>query len=138
MNVYLKQFLQRGLVFSGFGPIVAGTVYLILSKTLPSFSLSGVEVFCAIVSTYVLAFVQAGASVFHQIEHWPAAKSLLCHFATLYVAYVGCYLVNAWIPFEWTVVAIFSGIFVAAYLVIWLIVMISIRVVSRRFNERLH
>ena len=30
MNCYVKEFLKRGLMFGGFGPIVAGIVYLIL------------------------------------------------------------------------------------------------------------
>ncbi len=36
--------------------------------------LSGEEVLLGVISTYVLAFVQAGASVFNQIESWPIAK----------------------------------------------------------------
>ncbi len=137
MNKYVKEFLNRGMAFGGFGPIIAGIVYLILSYTLDGFSLSGLEVFTAIVSTYLLAFIQAGASVFNQIEDWPLAKSLLCHFATLYVAYVGCYLLNAWIPFEVTVLLIFTAIFVIAYFVIWLTVYLAVRATSKKMNQKL-
>ena len=63
MNIYLKRFLQRGIAFGGFGPIILGIVFLVLSFTVSDFSLGGREVFLAIVSIYVLAFVQAGASV---------------------------------------------------------------------------
>ena len=87
MNKYLKEFLHRGLVFSGFGPIALGIIYFILSKTIDNFTLSGVEVFAGIVSTYLLAFVQAGVTVFNQIEHWPVPKSVLCHFASLFIVY---------------------------------------------------
>lgn len=45
MNKYVKEFLHRGLMFGGFGPIIAGIVYLILSYTLNNFSLSGSTVF---------------------------------------------------------------------------------------------
>lgn len=137
MNRYVKDFLHRGLMFGGFGPIVAGIVFLILSFSLEDFSLGGAELFLAIVSTYVLAFLQAGASVFNQIEKWPIAKSLLCHFGTLYLAYSLCYLVNAWIPFDWRVLLIFTLIFAVTYLVIWLTVWGIIRSTSKRFNERL-
>ena len=80
MNKYLKAFLHRGLIFGGFGPIVVGIIYLILSMTLDSFSVSGKEMFFAIISTYLLAFVHAGASVFNQIEEWPVTKSMFFHF----------------------------------------------------------
>lgn len=137
MNKYVKQFLQRGLAFGGFGPIVMGIVYFILSVTLDDFSLGGGEVFLAIISTYLLAFVHAGASVFNQIERWPIAKSLLAHFATLYLVYLICYLVNSWIPFDWAVVGIFTAIFIVGYFAVWSIVLISIKATEKRLNARL-
>lgn len=137
MNKYVKSFLQRGLAFGGFGPIIAGIIYLILSFSIDNFTLTGVDVFVAILSTYVLAFVHAGASIFNQIESWGIAKSLLCHLGLLYVSYLLCYIVNSWIPFEWAVIGIFSLIFILAYLIIWLIVYISIKATSKRFNEKI-
>lgn len=137
MNGYLKKFLHRGLIFGGLGPIIAGIVYFILSLTLDDFSLGGGEVLLAIVSTYILAFLQAGASVFNQIEEWPLAKSLLCHFITVYFAYMGCYLVNAWIPFDIVFVLIFTAIFIVTYLIIWLAVFLSVKAVSRRLNKQI-
>lgn len=136
-NNYVKAFFGRGMAFGGFGPIIAGIVYLILHFTLDDFSLSGMEVFTAVISTYLLAFIHAGASVFNQIEHWSVGKSLLCHFGSLYIAYVLCYVINAWIPFDPVVILIFTAIFVVAYFVIWLSVMLGIRAVGRKLNEKL-
>ena len=138
MNKYLKAFLHRGLIFGGFGPIVAGIVYAILSKTVDGFSLGGTETFMAIISTYLLAFVQAGVTVFNQIEDWPVPKSLLCHFVTLYVAYSVCYIVNSWIPFEPIVLLIFSLIFVVVYFIIWITVYLSIKATSKKINSKLN
>ena len=137
MNIYLKRFLQRGIAFGGFGPIILGIVFFILSLTINDFSLGGREVFLAIVSTYILAFVQAGASVFNQIDEWPIAKCTAVHFLTLYVVYVGCYLLNSWIPFDINVVLIFTAIFAAAYLVVWLTVVISIKATSKKLNGKI-
>lgn len=137
MNTYVKSFFHRGLVFGGFGPIVVGIIFLILSFTVDGVSLSGVEVFLAIISTYFLAFIQAGASVFNQIEHWSLPKSLLCHFSTLYLAYSLCYVVNSWIPFEPMVLVIFTAIFVVLYFVIWLTVYFIVKKTSKQFNEKL-
>ncbi len=137
MNKYLKRFLHRGLIFAGFGPIVIGIIYFTLSKTLDNFSLSGEGTFLAIISTYLLAFVHAGASVFNQIEKWPIAKSLLAHFGTLYLAYMLCYLVNSWIPFEWGIVGIFTAVFALVYFAVWSIVLISIKATEKRLNRKL-
>lgn len=137
MNKYLKSFLHRGLVFGGFGPIVTGIVYLVLSRIIEGFSLSGSEVFLAIISTYLLAFVHAGASVFNQIEHWPVMKSLLCHFSLLYLAYSLCYIMNSWIPFDLRILLIFTAIFAAVYFVIWIAVWISVKSASKKMNSKL-
>lgn len=136
-NNYAKAFIGRGMAFGGFGPIIAGIVYLILHFTLKDFSLSGMEVFTAVISTYLLAFIHAGASVFNQIEHWSVGKSLFCHLGSLYIAYVLCYVINDWIPFDPVVILIFTAIFVGAYFVIWLTVMLCIKAVERKLNARL-
>lgn len=137
MNRYLKEFFHRGLLFSGFGPIILGIIFFVLSKTIDSFYVSGTEILLGIVSTYILAFVQAGASVFNQIEHWSLPKSLFYHFGLLYVTYVLCYVINSWIPFEWTVIAIFTAIFVAAYFIIWFTVYYIVKATGKKLNATL-
>ena len=125
------------MLFGGFGPIIAGIVYLAVDCSLEGFSLSGREVLTAIVSTYILAFVQAGASVFNQIEEWQLAKSLACHLGTIYLAYVLCYIVNSWIPFEPLVLLIFTLAFLAAYFIIWIAVFFTIKATSRKMSAKL-
>ena len=137
MNKHVKNFFFRGLMFGGFGPVIVGIIYAVLEKTTPDFSLTGFEVCLAIVSSYILAFIQAGASVFNQIEEWPLMKCTLCHFFILYVAYVACYIVNTWIPFKAEVVALFTGIFIVVYLIVWLTVFLTIRATSKRLNNKL-
>ncbi len=137
MKKYIKEFIHRGLMFGGFGPVVVGIVYMIISKAETNFSLSASEVFLATVSSYLLAFLQAGATVFNQIEHWSLPKSLLCHFATLYLAYSLCYVVNTWIPFEPIVLLFFSAIFVVVYFVIWLTVYFCVKNTSKKFNDKI-
>ena len=136
-NKYVLQFLHRGAIFGGFGPIIMGVVYMLLSLSIENFSLSGTEMLLATLSTYLLAFLQAGASVFNQIEHWPLSKSLFFHFSTLYLAYVLCYIVNSWIPFEPLVLGIFTLAFVLTYLVIYLTVVLTVKAIGKRFNQQL-
>lgn len=138
MNIYLKNFFMRGLVFSGLGPIILGVVYFFVERNTSDFSLSAGQILLGIVSTYLLAFLQAGASVFNQIEHWPVAKQSFCHFVTLYVAYLVCYTLNSWIPFKIEIVGIFTAIFVVIYLVIWLTVYFSVKKASKKLNKAIN
>ena len=107
-----------------------------------SFSQTGVVIdakgiFSGIVSTYLIAFVQAGATVFNQIEHWSVPKSLLFHFGSLYIVYSLCYILNSWIPFKAEVLVVFTVIFAAVYLAVWSIVYLCVRKTSRKINEKL-
>lgn len=137
MNKYVKEFFHRGLIFGGFGPVILGIIYMIISKTVPGFSLNAEEVLLGIVSIYLLAFVQAGATVFNQIEEWSLPKSLFCHFFTLYVVYVLCYIVNTWIPFDPKVILIFTLIFAGVFFVIWFTVYFCVKATSKKFNKRI-
>ena len=137
MNKYLKMFLHRGLVFGGFGPVILGIIYAVIQSKDANFSVNGFQALVEIVSIYLLAFVHAGASVFNQIESFSVPKSLLCHLSVLYVAYVTCYLVNNWIPFDANVLLVFTGIFLAVYFVVWVTVVTVIRITSRKLNEKL-
>ena len=119
-------------MFGGFGPIILGVIWAISNP-----GITGGQLLLGIVSIYLLAFLQAGASVFNQIEGWSIPESMLCHFAVLYAAYVGCYLLNSWIPFDWRVVAIFTAIFVAVYLVVWLVVYICVKLTSKKLNAKI-
>lgn len=137
MNRYLKTFLLRGLTFAGFGPIIFAIIVYILSQTKQNIELSGAELLLAIVSIYLLAFFQAGASVFNQIESWPITKSMLFHFSTIYIAYVLCYIINSWIPFDIIVVLFFTLIFVLTYFVIWTVVYFSVKSAEKKLNRSL-
>ncbi len=135
MNEYVKNYFLRGLIFGGFGPIVMAIVLFILQLSGVYVVLNGTEVFTAIISTYILAFVQAGSTVFNQIENWSVAKSMLFHFVSIYLAYVVCYLINNWLPFDLKVVAIFTAIFIVAFLIIWLTVYFIVKRTSNKLNN---
>ena len=137
MNRHIKEFLHRGLIFAGFGPVILGIIYAVLEKTVVNFHVDGTEILVSIVSIYCLAFIQAGASVFNQIENWSMAKSIFWHFFTLYIAYVGCYIINSWIPFNIDVILVFTAVFAAIYIVVWVIVYTIVKLTTKKLNERL-
>ncbi len=138
MNIYVKEFIKRGLMFSGLGPVTAAIVIFIISLFEENLQLDGLQVLIMAVSTYILAFVQAGATVFNQIEHWSVPKSLACHFSSLYAVYILCYLVNTWIPFNINVILTFTAIFVAVFFIIWTVVFLAVRHLSKKLNKNLH
>ena len=133
MNKYVKEFLHRGLMFSGLGCIIAA----IIISTETGILHDGKAVLTAIVSTYFLAFIHAGTSVFHTVENWSAVKSAFFQLLTLYVSYLVCYLVNSWLTFNVSIVGVFTLIFVALYLLVWLIVYFSIKATSKKLNKNL-
>lgn len=138
MNTYVKEFLKRGLMFSGFGPIVAGIVYLCIESSGIDLNLTAGIVFLAIITTYIIAFVQAGSSVFNQIETWPKAKSLFFQMTSIYVVYMGGYLINNWIPFRIEVIIIFTSVYVTTYLTIWLTVYLITKNMTKKLNAILN
>ena len=137
MKKYVKEFMSRGLIFGGFGPIVVGIVHFIISLTINNFSLNGLEILVAIISSYILAFIQAGATVFEQIESFSPVKSLLFHMVSVYITYIFVYLVNSWIPFDLTVIIIFTFIFITLFLLIWFIVYFINRNLTKKMNEKI-
>lgn len=137
MRKYVKDFLMRGMIFGGLGPIILGIIYLFISLSVNDFTVTGKEAFLAILSVYILAFIQAGASVFNQIESWSVAKSTVIHLSVIYFDYVLCYLINTWLPFEWIAVLIFTGVFVLTYFVIWITVVLILKKTSKSLNEKL-
>ena len=137
MKKYIREFMFRGLIFGGFGPIVLAIIYFIISIFDSTITFTGREILLGTISVYLLAFVHAGVSVFNQIEEWGINKATGVHFAVLYVAYSFCYLVNTWIPFDAKVFLIFTGIFILVYAVVWTIVFLCVRKSGKQINNLL-
>ncbi|MBR3617653.1 MAG: DUF3021 domain-containing protein [Acholeplasmatales bacterium] len=138
MNKYVKEFLKRGLIFSGFGPIIAGIVYMCIESSGIDLNLTAGTVFLAIITTYIIAFVQAGISVFNQIDTWSKAKSLFFQITSIYIVYMGGYLINNWIPFKIEVIIIFTSVYIATYLAIWLTVYLITKNMTKKLNDKLN
>ena len=137
MNRYLKNFLHRGLIFAGFGPVVAGIVFLILQLSGVNVTLSGANIFSTVISTYIIAFLHAGSSLFHEIESFSPAKAMICQLSLIYTAYTGAYLINSWIPFNFTVLIIYTALFIVAYFAICLTVYLLTKLKSRELNREI-
>ena len=137
MKKFVLEFLRRGLLACGFGPLVLVVVYLILQRQCDVQTLTVSEVCLGIVSLSALAFIAGGMNVIYQAERLPLMIAILIHGGVLYLSYLATYLLNGWLEQGVTPILVFSGIFAAGYLVIWgIIYSITIRN-TRKLNEML-
>ena len=132
---YVIDFLRRGLVACGIGPLVLAVLYLILYHTGKLQTLSVPEVCLGIFSLSALAFVAGGMNVLYQIERLPLMLAILIHGSILYAAYLITYLVNGWLNGGAIAILVFSGIFLLGYLAIWAVIYSMMKRRTTRLNE---
>ena len=133
MKQYGREFLKRGMLFCWGGPAVVAFVWLCLGRGGEITALSVEEAVLGVYSSILLAFVAAGITVVYQIEQLPKLMAGLIHLGVLYADYLTVYLLNGWI--ELRVVAAFTGIFVAAFTLIWSGVYLATRRNVERMNR---
>ena len=137
MKKFWKDFLLRGLICAGGGPVVLAIIYGILGATGAVEALSPRDVCIGILSITALAFVVAGMTAVYRLEQLPLPTMILLHGGALYLAYILTYLLNGWLLRQLKPILIFTGIFVAGYAVIWLIIYCVERFKTKRINEKL-
>lgn len=137
MKKNVKEFIRRGLVACGFGPLVLAVLYQILQSQGIMESMTVDEVCLGIVSLSVLAFIAGGMNVIYQIERLPLMLAILIHGGVLYISYLATYLINGWLEWGMTPVLVFTGIFVGAYLIIWMIIYSATKKHTDKLNEAL-
>ena len=112
------EFLRRGLIATGIGPIVLAIVYLILQQTSAVEMLSVNQVCIGIFSITAVAFIAGGMNAIYQIERLPLMVAILIHGGVLYISYLVTYLLNDWLGFGALPIIVFSAVFVVGYIVI--------------------
>jgi len=137
MKKFVLEFLRRGLIACGVGPIVLVVVYLILQHSGAVELLTVNEVCVGIISLSALAFIAGGMNAIYQLERLPLMIAILIHGLVLYISYLGTYLSNHWLEWGATPILVFSGIFVVGYLAIWAIIYSIIKRNAARLNEML-
>ena len=95
------------------------------------------EVCVGIFSLSALAFVAGGMNVIYQAERLPLMWAILIHGGVLYVSYLAAYLMNGWLERDIGPMLVFTGIFAAGYLVIWIIIYSVTRRKTAEVNEAL-
>ena len=137
MKKFLGEFLRRGAIASGIGPIVWAIIYMILLQVAEVETLTVNQVCIGIVSLTALAFLAGGMNALYQIERLPLLMAILIHGSVLYVSYLGTYLINDWLDFGALPIIVFSAIFVVGYIVIWAIIYSIIKRNTAKLNDML-
>ena len=135
MKKHIMEFIRRGMIACGFGPMVLAGLYLILQHTGTVETLTVQEVCTGIFSLSALAFIAGGLNFLYQMERLPLMVAILIHGGVLYLSYLGTYLLNGWLEWGVTPILVFSGIFVVGYLVIWAVIYSVIKKNTDKINE---
>ncbi len=137
MKRFFLEFLRRGAIASGIGPIVLAIIYMILQQVAEVETLTVNQVCIGIFSLTALAFIAGGMNAFYQIERLPLMQAILIHGSVLYVSYLATYLINDWLDFGALPIIVFSAIFVVGYIVIWAIIYSIIKRNTAKLNDML-
>lgn len=138
MKKYVLEFLKRGLTASVGGPIILAIIYGVLGSAGTIETLSPNEVVLGVLTSALLAFVAAGITVVYHIERLPLFPAVLIHGAALYADYILIYLLNGWLQSQFIPIAIFTGVFIVGYAIIWLCIYMSIKAKTGMINSRLN
>ena len=137
MKKNFLEFIRRGLIACGLGPIVLAVIYLILQQYAVINTLTVNQVCIGIFSLTALAFIVGGMNIIYQIERLPLMAAILIHGIVLYISYLGVYLINGWLQSSITPILIFTVIFIVGYLTIWAIIYSIIKRNTKKLNEKL-
>ena len=138
MKAFWKEFLLRGLLCAAGGPLVLAIIYGILGATGTVESFTPGEVVTGILTISLLAFTVAGMTAIYQLEQLPLPMMILLHGGGLYIAYILTYLINGWLLTQLVPILVFTGIFLAGYALIWLIIYWTIKAKTQKINKLLN
>ena len=88
MKQLVLDFVRRGLVACGFGPLTLVVIYIFIDCQWDVQMLEVSEVCLGILSLSILAFIAGGTNVIYQIEQLPLMVAILIHGIVLYIFYL--------------------------------------------------
>ena len=133
---HIKKMILRGITSAWIGPVVLAIVYACLKNAGVVESVSVDELVRSVLTSVPMAFVAGGISYIYKIERLHIVLAVFIHMLVLYFDYLIFYLVNGYLPNG--AIWIFTVIFVAGFLAIWVIIYMIIRHRIRRLNDRIN
>ncbi len=137
MKSFARDFVRRGFIACGLGPVVLAVFYLLLQYKGAVEVLSVNQVCIGIFSLSALAFIAGGMNAVYKIEKLPLMAAILIHGSVLYVCYLVTYLLNNWLESGMLPILVFSAIFISGFLLIWLIIYSVVKRKTEKLNKML-
>ena len=137
MKKFWKEFLFRGLICASGGPLVLAVIYGILGASGAVEHFVPSQVCTGILSITLMAFIVAGMTAIYQTERLPLPMAILLHGGALYLTYILTYLLNGWLQQSLISILVFTGIFVAGYALIWVIIFAITKAKTEKINKML-
>lgn len=137
MKKYLSEFLKRGLMAMGGGPLILAAIYFIHWKINGTSELSSETAAREILTISLMAFIASGITMIYRIEELPLFYAALIHGGVLYLDYLIIYLFNGWLKSGAAPFLIFTLCFVLGYLLIWVIINAVTRAHAKHLNNTL-
>ena len=137
MKKFVLDFVRRGAIAMGIGPIVLVIIYIILRQTNAIDTLTVTQACIGILSISALAVSVGGLNAIYHIEQIPLMVAILIHGGVLYIGYLITYLLNDWLDFGIIPIVVFTVIFIVGYIIIWAIIGSIIKRKTDKLNEML-
>lgn len=137
MKRFVLDFLHRGTIAAGIGPVVLAGIYWVLNRTAGLEVLSVGQVCREILSLALLSFLAGGMNAVYHTERLPLMGAVLLHGAVLYLGYLATYLINGWLAAGPAPLAVFTAVFILGYLVIWALIYCLVKKKAARLNRLL-
>lgn len=135
MKKFILNFIHRGFLAGGYGPLVLAIIYWILLKSNVIALISAEEVVIGIITSFLLAFIAGGIQAVYQIEKLPLFWAIFIHGLVLYLDYVIIYLMNGWVKRE--NILIFSICIIGGYAIIWTVIYFLTKKKTDQLNSKL-
>lgn len=135
MKKTVLEFIRRGFVACGFGPMVLAILYLILHRRGAVEILTVHQVCLGIFSLSALAFIAGGMNVIYQVERMPLMVAIFIHGSVLYISYLVTFLLNDWLEWGVTPILVFTAIFILGYLAVWAVIFSITKRRTDRINQ---
>ena len=135
MKQFIKNFMFRGALFCGLGPVIAAVVYIFLSANGTVTTVPVSAYIQEIFTSTLMAFIAAGISAVYTVEKLALPLAGLIQGSVLLLDYLSIYLLNGWLKPSLTAIVIFIVIFIAVFASIWLIIYKSVQRQIEKFNK---
>ena len=136
MKQFIKEFLHRGALFCGLGPVIMAIVYIFLSASGVVETVAVSTLIREIFTSTLMAFIAAGISAVYTVDRLALPVAGLIQGSVLLLDYLLIYLLNGWLKPEVHIILLFIVIFTAVFAAIWFIIYkVTQRQISRLNKE---